>query len=588
MPQWPFQHRQTSELKPFRHVVATRYYAIMPTKKHHRILIWVVFLCVATTIAGQMLYPPNRAVPFARLGSESVGWKDESELSQAIGTAFQQAKIRLTTDNRTVNDVLLSTTGAEPRTTDMAISLVEYPFWQRFVPGSLLWQRPSVSTWRLDFAATPLRVFCDAQSKELTYDAVNASLQIKDGILVATNEQKGSHTTTAQIADALKDAKIAYGGVTPISVTADTVKPTKTAADLSDVRSRAEAALSRSLMIQANARTFTPTAAEKALWLQLADDVSGATTLSISVPALNAYLDSLSKEVGTPAGQTDVTIKDGQEVSRVTGTVGSKISNQPLVDLIQEYLLNQKGRSPFIAEFVSVEPTIIYNKTYTATEAGLRAYITEQAKNGAWISIRQLDGMHWSADADATDSVVSGSTFKLFVALYLFKEMDEGKRDWTTPILDTDTTTCFDRMTIASTNPCADEWLRQFGRTNVNAYLYNRGFSHATTFTHPEAAHTSALDLTTYMIGLEQGTLMSGTHRDRLLYSLSHHPYRYGIPTGSKGQVWDKVGFLWDYVNDTAIVHHPKGTYVMTIMTQGKSYAAIASMTRDIERIMYP
>lgn len=90
------------------------------------------------------------------------------------------------------------------------------------------------------------------------------------------------------------------------------------------------------------------------------------------------------------------------------------------------------------------------------------------------------------------------------------------------------------------------------------------------------------------MIGLEQGTLMSSAHRDRLLYSLSHHPYRYGIPTGSKGQVWDKVGFVLDYINDTAIVHHPNGTYVMTIMTEGQSYAAIAAMTRDIERIMYP
>ena len=52
--------------------------------------------------------------------------------------------------------------------------------------------------------------------------------------------------------------------------------------------------------------------------------------------------------------------------------------------------------------------------------------------------------------------------------------------------------------------------------------------------------------------------------------------------------MWDKVGFIWDYVNDTAIVHHPRGTYVMTIMTKGQSYGAIAAMTREIERIMYP
>jgi len=52
--------------------------------------------------------------------------------------------------------------------------------------------------------------------------------------------------------------------------------------------------------------------------------------------------------------------------------------------------------------------------------------------------------------------------------------------------------------------------------------------------------------------------------------------------------VHDKVGFLWDYVHDTAIVNHPKGNYVMTIMTKGQSYAAIAAVTREVERIMYP
>ncbi len=90
------------------------------------------------------------------------------------------------------------------------------------------------------------------------------------------------------------------------------------------------------------------------------------------------------------------------------------------------------------------------------------------------------------------------------------------------------------------------------------------------------------------MIGLNDGSLVGGEYRDRLLDSLGRHPYRYGIPTGSKGNVHDKVGFVWDYVNDTAIVQHPRGTYVMAIMTKGYSYATIASITREVERIMYP
>lgn len=552
-------------------------------------LIWVVFLSVVTIIGLQMAYPLGRAVPFARLGNDLVGWTTELKLSETIGESFQDTKITLVGGSKKTGEVALATIGAEPKTTEMVATLLNYPFWQRFIPGSILWQRPHVTSWNLEYAPKALDQFATDQSKVLTFDAVNAKLEIKDGELVATNEASGGHTSKEQIVQALQGASAHYGGTVALTVPSTPVAPAKTAKDLADVRTAAEAALARSLTIQANSTSFTPSRADKAAWLQLGDDATtGATTLALNVDALNAYIDGLSGKVGTQAGQTNVKIQDGNEVGRDIGANGTKINNQPLIDLIQGYLFHRQGVSPFIAEIIPVAPTIIYNNTYTATQAGLRAYIADKAKHGAWISIRQLDGDQWSADADATDSVVSGSTYKLYVALYLFKEMDEGKRDWSTPILDTDTTTCFDRMTIPSTNPCAEEWLRQFGRSNVNSYLYTKGFSTATTFTNPEAAHTSALDLTTYMIGLEQGTLMSGAHRDRLLYSLSHHPYRYGIPTGSKGQVWDKVGFVLDYVNDTAIVHHPKGTYVMTIMTQGQSYAAIAAMTKDIERIMYP
>jgi len=358
---------------------------------------------------------------------------------------------------------------------------------------------------------------------------------------------------------------------------------------LASVRAQAQAALALPVQIQANGQTFNPDSTVKAGWLRLAEDQSGKTILNVDTDALNTYInDVITKQVGKAAGRTNITLQNGREASRQIGESGLKVNNAPLAELVTSYLLNGQGRPPFIAEMVAVEPGIIYNNTYTATQEGLQAFISEKAKHGAWISVQQLNGEKWAAGADDKDSVVSGSTYKLYVALYLFNQMDAGNISWSTPILDTNTDTCFNRMTIASTNPCAEEWLRQFERSNVNEFVYGKGFSTATTFTHPEAAHTSAADLTKFMVGLEQGTLIGGANRERLLYSLDHHPYRYGIPTGSAGQVWDKVGFVFDYVNDTAIVHHPKGNYVMTILTKGQSYGAIATMTREIEKIMYP
>lgn len=563
------------------------YYRVMPNQKRYRIAIWIAFLLVVMVVALQMLYPLDRAVPFARLGDQQVGWQQELVLAGAIGSRFEKTNIRLEAGHKII-ELPLANAGVEPRVMDMTAKLIEYPFWQRLVPGSILWQRPSVRTWELTFADRPLSELAEAKSKELSFDSKNATLELKDGKLVATNDSEGNITTPEQVKRALQRAVISYEGMGTINVANTLIKPHKTAADFTAVRAQAELALALPMMIYANSTIAEPSAAEKASWLQLAENEIGNTVLTLKVDTLNAYLDELSKKAGMPAGRTNIIMQNGRETGREPGVRGSKINNQLLVPLLENYLLNGVGRPPFIAEMTAVEPSIIYNNAYTATQDGLRAFIADKAKKGAWISIRQLDGDRWIADADATESVVSGSTYKLYVAMYLFKEMAEGKRDWRSPILDTDTDTCFDRMTIASTNPCAEEWLRQFGAKNLNSYLYEKNFSRATTFINPEAAHTSALDLTTYMVGLEEGTLVSGAYRDRLLSSLAKHPYRYGIPAGSKGQVWDKVGFIWDYVNDTAIVHHPRGTYVMTIMTKGKSYAAIAQMTREIEAIMYP
>ncbi len=573
----------------FKAKLTHHYYRVMPNKKHHRILVWAAFLVTVGTIAAQMAYPLSRAVPFASLSGKPVGWAPELSLAEQIAGAFPDAKVKLQAGSKTTDEIALVKTGAQQNADAMVRALTEYPFWQRFIPGSILWQRPSVTVWSVDYTMAQLNEFAAQQAVVLTYAPVNAGVAIKDGALVATLDKTGSKVSAESVKNALLNAKTQYGKTTTITVAAQSVAADKTAGDLAGVMVQAQAALAMPVQIQANGQTFTPDSAQKASWLRLSEDQSGKTTLSVDTDKLNSYIDDVvAKQAGKAAGQTNIILQNGLESSRQVGEPGLRVNNAPLAELLTNYLLAGKGRPPFIAEMVTVEPSIIYNSTYTATQDGLQAYISEKAKHGAWISIKQLDGQNWAAGADDHDSVVSGSIYKLYVALYLFKEMDAGNIIWDTPILDTNTDTCFNRMTIASTNPCAEEWLRQFGRTNVNNYVYSKGFSTATTFTDPVATHTSAADLTKYMIGLEQGTLLSGAHRDRLLYSLSHHPYRYGIPTGSAGQVWDKVGFVFDYVNDTAIVHHPKGTYVMTILTKGQSYGAIATMTREIEKIMYP
>lgn len=570
-------------------LLAQQYYQqVMPAKKSHRVLIWVAFLSVSIIIAMQMLYPVDRAVPFASITDKSVGFENHETLAKQLTERFDRTKVKVVVEGKSV-EFDLKSAGAEPNTDRMIMQLSDYPFWQRFIPLSIVWQTPQINDADVYYTGAVLKQFSEDQSKKLTYAPANARLAFKDNVIVATPEKAGSTTTAKQFYDMLASAKLRLGDANTIKAPATRQAAIHSMAKFAGVKAQAEAALKRTVAIKANDQTFIPDKTETAGWLLLDTAADGGVTLRVDDARIKAYLASINAKVGTPAGQTNIAIVDGREVGRTTGALGRAINSDSLTQQLASYVLTGKGKSQLVAQFVDVPPTVIFNSRYTATQEGLQTYLNDLGKSkNVRVVVQQLDGGKWAASTRATESTPSGSTYKLFVALMLFDKMKKGEISWNDPMLDTNVSTCFNRMTIASTNPCAEKWLADWGRGNVNNFVYAYGFSTGTSFTNPTATHSTAADLTKYMIGLNDGSLVTEPYRSRLLHSLATHPYRYGIPTGSKGTVHDKVGFLWDYIHDTAIVQHPRGTYVMTIMTKGQSYAAIASITREIERIMYP
>lgn len=509
-------------------------------------------------------------------------------MAKTITKAFGDSKTKLVLDDDKTAEYALANTGAEPNTDQMIIRLTEYPFWQRFIPGSILWQSAQVGIVDVYFTGKRLSEFAAQQAKEFSFPPQNAHLTIKDGRIETANEMAGSAVDAAALQEVLSKSTLVLGGVTTVSVPSTRVEPTEKANDLAGVRTQAELALSHTVVIKVDRKEFNPDKTEVASWLVLGTS-EGHTTLTVDKEKIKAYATKLNETVGTAAGQTNITIVDGREAGRTTGTTGRALDTQDIADKIADALLKQPLRIDIMANLVDIQPSVIFNSKYTATQAGLQAYVNDIARSqNMRIVVQQLDGGRWYAHARDTESIPSASTFKLYLAKILFDKIDAGEIHWNDPILDTTVAGCFERMTVASTNPCAESWIAQWGRGYINDYIYRLGFSTGTSFTTGGAVQTTAADLQRFMTGLNNGTILNGANRDRLLDSLGRHPYRYGIPTGSAGVVHDKVGFLWDYVHDTAIVQHPRGTYIMTIMTKGQSYGAIAAVTREIERIMYP
>ena len=559
----------------------------MPDEARRRNAIWWVFWAVTGILIVQIIYPPTHTMPLAYWQGQHHGYSSEIILAANIAKEFDDTIVRLKAGDKSV-DVRIGALGAEPQVGSVLEELTDYPFWQRYVPLSILWPR-FVETTTLTYANPIAQAECKARADELSHSAVNASVQLEDGQLIANDDASGLQVDADELCRQIQELPTRLGDVVDVNVEGKVIAAEQTSDDFAAVAQQARAALGHTVTLTYEQKIYAPEPTEQASWLRLDSDDTGQTILVVNDDAVREYLANISKQIGRPAGKTNVSIVDGVEKSRQVGESGQEINYEPAISEVRGQLLGQAMVQPIELNLRDVAPTIIYNNQYTATQEGLQAYVSDAArKYNAHISIQQLDGAGWRAAAREHESIPSASTYKLYVAMKLFDEMKAGKVSWSDSILDTNVSVCFDRMTIASTNQCSEEWLRRFGRQEVNQYLYDNGFSKGTTFTHPVASHTTAADLTNYMVRLARGELFDDVYKQRLLASLGNHPFPYGIPAGSTGRVHDKVGFLWDYVHDAAIVDHLRGRYAMTIMTKGQSYARIAEITREVERIMYP
>ncbi len=553
----------------------------------HKRLFFVAGGILIAIVCAQLLYPYDMALPLARAQGDVVGFKTRNELAGQFQQQFETATVAVANGDRTATRKLAAL-GATLNADRMADTLTAYPLWQRFIPFSAIVLQPQVKTLDVELSGAKLQENITSIATELSYSPTDATLAIKDSKLEVVAARNGKTVTAKDVRSALIASQYATG-TTKLTVKAVNAPPARADADIAVAKTQAELALSRPISVTVEGKgDYAPDAATRASWLVIKLDVKPAT-LTVDRDKVLQYVNGINSKVAVAPQSVTVTIVDGNETGRSGGVNGSALDTAAVTDALSAALIDGAKPAAVTTGMQPVAPGTVVSRSYTNSQEGLRAYVAyATSTQNVRIVVQQLDGQGWGASGRAGESLPSASTYKLFVAKMLFKKMDEGAIHWDDPILDTNVSGCFDRMTIASTNPCAVEWLQQFGRDNMNNYVYSLGFSGGTSFTHPTAVHTTAGDLAKFMIGLENGSLVGGDYRNRLYQSLGSHPYRYGIPTGVKGTVYDKVGFLWDYVHDSAIVYGPKGTYVLVIMTKGHSYAYIANVARQIESIMYP
>lgn len=248
------------------------------------------------------------------------------------------------------------------------------------------------------------------------------------------------------------------------------------------------------------------------------------------------------------------------------------------------------------------------NKGFTTAQPNvdqqLRSYLSSVTRSGqVAVTIQSLTPLANSQAARTPDPVLdvangiklnyhgattkySASTYKLYIAAYLFYRYSRHGISWTSSVQKD-----FDSMIVHSTNDFAESMLARYGRNNVNAYLHTLGIG--SVFGKNVVSHTTSNDLARILTLLAngQGPFANASKRNMLLNDMKKQVYRNGIPKGiakvdARATVQDKVGFLWTTNNDAAIVTTSTGhRFLLVIMTTGHKtldFSQIASIAQGV------
>lgn len=560
---------------------------IRSRKKHtarvdkKRLLIRGGLALLAVLMLIQIFYPSNRLLPFTTIDGRSFAFQTRSDTTKQLNTAYKNhtVNIYMGIESKPVTSPKLSVADITVDNTER-INKLDYPWYLRLVPTSLFWAglkqtsppKPVFGNTFDDYVNKSLMPSCQEQP-------IDATLKVSGDTLELVKAESGGQCAANEVIDSIKKVAPVIGKSSSIRVNRKELPPELDDAAAQKKATELNARLKNGVTIVANGQPVIVQAKDILGWLDFATkDKALAATVNAD-KAATWLAAQVSPKIAVKPGISYVITKDFTETSRQNGAPGKALDMKATVDEVQAVVDGGKPSANAIAK--DVPPVEQYTRTYSASDAGLSALMANYAKDhpGSYgISMIELDGKKRRASYNGDKQFVTASTYKLFVAYSLMKQIDAGKRDWDS------NAACFNKMISLSDNACAESFLNSLGLKTVSDDIQAIGMKNST-FMKSGGPYTTANDLTLELGMIATGQNFSSANQQRLISAMKANVFRKGIPAGVNGTVADKVGFMNGLLHDAAIVYSPSGTYVLAIMTDGSSWETIADLAKQLDTL---
>lgn len=555
-------------------------------KRHHKkaalIPLSIIVAACTLSVAAQIAYPPNRALPGTRLAGTVVSFNNSTAIKQTLAKLNQKPLVlKLGSDNYRVTP---SEAGLSFASDQNVTKVLRYPLSQRLIPFSMFFQNKAFVQKSLAVSVnkSSLQKFATMIVNESNTKPVEGVITIQNGQVSEHPPQPGAQFTVNTIMTTLESLT---GNLPPSLTIAG--RPVLPAYDTTAVHTAAIQAtgLTQPFTLHTNGTTYTIPATIVGSWLTFTPNpTTKAIDIGFDTAAIRDYLSSIAKQVYRSPTTTTVTLLDNKAASQQTGTQGAYLDTSAATSAIAT-ALGQKATAATVS-LASIVSPISYIHTYSATSAGMQALLNDWVVahgDVTWgISIAELGGKNRSAGYNAGTSFMPASIYKLYVSYAAQSEISAGALDPNT-ITSTgqSVATCLDVMIIDSDNPCALAIADMVGWDTVTADAHVAGFT--STNISEDSISSTPSDTTLFLEKLAYGTLMDSTQTAALIGRMKQQIYRQGLPAGSNGAtVADKVGFYGNYLHDAGVIYYPNSIYVISVFSDGGSWSQIANLASTI------
>jgi len=561
------------------------------TEKRIHWLVYGVLILYSVNLSIQFFYPGDRITPFSRIDGIEVGGRDYTAAVNILREKYDNARLQLQVPNAKPKQVELVKTGFVPEYAQAVGQAIDYPIWQRFIPFSLahrmLFYRVELPQHIDDIV---FNEFANEVATACAREAENAAIEIQDGQVRLRPAKDGQKCEADKLRKNLQSLKL-----TDSSLRAPTtaIRPQLTDDKVAAQFTQAKAIVEHDITLGSPAERWKVPREIVASWLTVTSS-DHEIKLAINADAVKKYLAEYRGKTYIAPGQTTVHVLDGLEVSRNTALAGQGIDTEVTSKRIADGLLSGKIPDVIWTQLAVLPPSVVYDRQYTQTNAGLQALIEQWDRDNAGrygILVRDLSGRGLNAELNADRDFVTASTYKQFLAYAVMHKIEAGEMSF-----DDGTSTgltvraCIDEMILHSTNPCAIALQNQAGWSYVHNFI--RGQFPSTILDNGASSdgdkHSTVRDEVTFQTRLNAGSLeMSDSNHAYLLDLLKRQVYRGGIPVGVPGvTVANKVGFYNGYKHDIAIIYGPRGTYQLGIMSYGGADWRFADLSRRVAELM--